>query len=86
MKRTKRLHLNDQEVEVLTNKILFLDDEREIGNSIIVTLKYGWEFGTDSLASEHVRGFDTLKEVEEAVNDAIPCVCESCLKNIIGGG
>jgi hypothetical protein len=67
------------------SRILFLDDERLEGNSIIVTLKYGWEFGTDLLASEHVRGFDTMAEVSEGVNDAIPCVCEDCLKNIMGG-
>lgn len=42
--------------------IAFVDDERDIGNSIIVTLAEGWNFADGE--REGVRGFDTLAEVK----------------------
>jgi len=51
------------------------DDERSIGNSLIVTLKKGWRFEE---LSEHVRGFDTVKEAMEEVRNSKPCFCELC--------
>ncbi|CAB5219219.1 hypothetical protein UFOVP229_42 [uncultured Caudovirales phage] len=41
--------------------IAHVDDEREIGNSVIVTLQAGWFFkGT----REGVRGYDTMREAK----------------------
>lgn len=51
------------------------DDERNIGNSLIVTLKTGWRF---EQAGEHVRGFDTVKEAMADVRQALPCACSGC--------
>ena len=42
--------------------IAHVDDERDIGNSVIVTLKSGWYF-KDS--AEGVRGYDTIHEAKE---------------------
>ena len=58
-------------------KVLFFDDEREIGNSIIVTLNYGWRFMTDT-APVHVEGFDTMREANQAIKEASPCDCKEC--------
>ena len=43
--------------------IAYIDDERELGNSIIVTLKEGWYFVDDPNCG--VKGFDSIKEVRE---------------------
>lgn len=43
--------------------IAHIDDERELGNSIIVTLKEGWYFVDDPNCG--VKGFDSIKEVRE---------------------
>ena len=43
--------------------IAYIDDERELGNSIIVTLKEGWYFVDDPNCG--VKGFDSIKEVME---------------------
>jgi hypothetical protein len=57
-------------------KIMFWDDERNIGNSLIVTLAYGWKFA--AYDDEHVRGFDTIREAKQAVREAKPCECVDC--------
>jgi hypothetical protein len=57
------------------SRILHWDDERSIGNSLIVTLAGGWKFSADPLSNEHVRGFDTVKEAMAEVRSAIPCDC-----------
>lgn len=41
----------------------YVDDEREYGNSIIVTLKDGYEFAGDPGCG--VRGFDTVSDVRD---------------------
>ncbi len=51
------------------------DDERSIGNSLIVTLKWGWSFYQ---WHEGVMGFDTVAEAKEAVKFALPCKCGEC--------
>jgi hypothetical protein len=56
-------------------KIEYWDDEREIGNSLIVTLMKGWRFEE---CGEHVRGFDTKREAMAEVRAAKPCDCEQC--------
>ena len=62
----------------LSKKAWFWDDERSIGNSLIVTLKYGWCFEPET----HVMGFDTVKDAKEAVRDAKPCRCEECVEEL----
>lgn len=42
--------------------IASIDDERDLGNSIIVSLKKGWFFKRDRGCG--VQGFDTLAEVK----------------------
>lgn len=42
--------------------VAFVDDERSIGNSIIVTLAEGYCFKVEKGCG--VRGYDTVKEVE----------------------
>ena len=59
-------------------KVMFVDDEREIGNYIIVTLNYGWRFPDGEYSAEHVRSFDTVKEVRDGVNKAVLCECAEC--------
>ena len=58
-------------------KIEHWDDERSIGNSLIVTLKQGWRFSEDG---EHVRGFDTKREAMTDVRAAVRCGCKECMK------
>ena len=43
--------------------IAHIDDERDIDNSIIVTLKEGWVFEDEQNCG--VRGFDTIKEMQD---------------------
>jgi hypothetical protein len=45
------------------NWIAFVDDERDLDQGIIVTLKNGWYFKDDPSCG--VRGFDTIKEAKE---------------------
>lgn len=64
----------------IPSRVLHWDDERVIGNSLIVTLKPGFAFdGANGPDPEHVRGFDTVREAREAVREASPCACERCL-------
>jgi hypothetical protein len=60
------------------HKVWFWDDERNIGNSIIVTLVKGWEFGTDTFEKRHVEGFDNIKDAVTAVKQSVPCSCDAC--------
>lgn len=47
------------------------DDERAIGNGIIVTLRQGWTW--DAFQDNRVRGFDTAAEAAKAVqSEAAP--------------
>jgi len=59
------------------------DDERDIGNSLIVSLIPGKQFSADVGSGEHVRGFDTVKEAMEEVRAAVDCRCQSCLTAIL---
>jgi hypothetical protein len=60
-------------------KIESWDDERSIGNSLIVALKPGFAFAANgSDAAEHVYGFDTVREANAGVRDAAPCDCDIC--------
>ena len=57
------------------SRIEYWDDERAIGNSLIVTLVKGWRFEEKG---EHVRGFDTKREAMAEVRAAKRCDCEQC--------
>lgn len=61
-------------------KIQHWDDERSLGNSIIVTLVNGFAFQDNNIddAALHVRGFDTVKEAMSAVVKTKPCTCSQC--------
>lgn len=69
--------MTGKEQTVKHAKIENWDDERSIGNSLIVTLKRGWRF--EDLA-EHVRGFDTKREAMQEVRAAKVCKCAECAK------
>jgi len=58
------------------------DDERAIGNGVIVTLHYGWSF--EHMNHEGVRGFDTVREAlsASAQKRLYPCRCAECLAHI----
>lgn len=47
-----------------------VDDEREIGNGVIVTLRQGWTF--DPLADNRVAGADTVTEARALLTTAQP--------------
>ena len=53
--------------------------EGNFGDDILLTLPYGFRFSDDIV---HVRGFDSIKELRDAVkHDVIPCDCHECVKN-----
>ena len=57
-------------------RVEIVDDERSIGNSVIVTLKNGWRFNDEG---EHVFGEDTPEECLAAVKSRVkPCACSEC--------
>jgi hypothetical protein len=58
------------------SRIEYWDDERDIGNGIIVTLNYGWSFEPNE--HEAVRGFDFIKDADMAVKTSFPCDCSEC--------
>jgi len=51
-------------------RVEIVDDERSIGNGVIVTLRQGWTF--DALQDNRVGGGDTIKDAYEAVRYAKP--------------
>jgi hypothetical protein len=58
---------------------MFWDDERSLGNSLIVTLAGGWAFnGAGGPDPEHVKGFDRVADAMTAVRRAAACTCERC--------
>jgi hypothetical protein len=54
------------------------DDERSLGNSLIVALKPGWRFEE---IGEHVRGFDSVSEAMNEVRSSKPCDCSVCQRS-----
>lgn len=68
-------------MKYINKYIQYFDDERKIGNGVIVTLHYGWSFE----AKEHsgVKGFDTVSKAIEASKrkNIFPCNCRLCLSN-----
>ena len=61
-------------------KVLYWDDERNIGNSIIINLNHGFKFNHDVHAENatHVMGFDTIKETVTELRSVIKCSCKEC--------
>ena len=55
-----------------------IDDERAIGNGVIVTLIYGWSFS--DVQHQGVMSFHSLSEAREAVrkSNICRCVCDTC--------
>ena len=62
------------------------DDERPIGNSLIVSLKPGRAFVPNAAAqfAEHVRGFDSVRDAMKHVLAAKTCRCEDCARQAAG--
>jgi hypothetical protein len=58
----------------LHGRVAHWDDERDLGNSLMVTLAYGWHMGDG-----HIIGADTIKEAVQAVRDAEVCTCDECV-------
>jgi hypothetical protein len=50
-------------------RVAIVDDEREMGNAIIVTMKKGFTF--DPMCDNRVGGADTVSEAIEMVNGAL---------------
>jgi len=55
------------------------DDERSLGNSLIVSLRDGWRWTHGDVT--HVSGFDTIAEVLAALRETTRCECETCRNN-----
>jgi hypothetical protein len=53
------------------------DDERGLGNSLIVTLKPGMAFEPSATDGCHVWGFDNVKDAIKGLRQAEPCSCTS---------
>jgi hypothetical protein len=53
------------------------DDERKIGNGIILMIKsgYRWEYDDHGL---HVMGFDNVSDAIESLRYVVSCDCEVC--------
>lgn len=64
-------------------RIKHWDDERAIGNSLIVTLIEGFAFypHADERVAEHVHGFDTVEEAMQRVRTSYPCSCDRCTQD-----
>jgi 23S rRNA G2445 N2-methylase RlmL len=55
------------------------DVDTDEPGSYILNLPYGFRFYDDLV---HVRGYDTMRELREAVrDDVIPCDCPECEAN-----
>ncbi len=54
--------------KIITSRpwIHFIDDEREIGNNIIVTLAKGWFFTNEKGCG--VQGFDSISELKNGTS------------------
>lgn len=56
-------------------RVQFVDDERSLGNSVIVTLHYGWRFDDPGT---HVFGEDTPTAALASLKSCKPCGCAEC--------
>lgn len=62
------------------SRIQHWDDERSLGNSLIVTLIPGFAFepSPDEKIAQHVDGFDSVDAAMKAVRSARVCSCSRC--------
>jgi len=52
----------------------------------ILNLPGGWRFMHDPFAIEHVRGYDSMRELREDIKDWVePCDCDECKRMIARG-
>lgn len=59
----------------LLPRLLHWDDERNIGNCILLTLAYGWR----SPSSEsHTIAADNIKDAVSELRTTEPCSCDEC--------
>jgi len=58
-------------------RIEVIDDERRVGNSLIINLKDGFRFNDEG---EHIFGEDSALEAWESMKRVQPCGCDDCLK------
>lgn len=65
--------------DIHNERVEHWDDERDIDNGIIVTLRYGWSF--EPCEHSGVKGFDTTREANSAIRSATRCECIECSKN-----
>lgn len=52
------------------------DDERSIGNALIISLHDGWRWNHGDV--DHVAGFDTVAAVLVALRITTHCNCKTC--------
>lgn len=64
-----------------SDKIMYWDDERGQGNSLIVTLQYGWCFDEKGL---HTFGVDSVGEAVRDLKTVMPCDCDRCARKMNG--
>lgn len=57
------------------HRVEIVDDERAIGNSVIITLAKGWRFRDQG---EHVFGEDTPTKALRSLRRVKPCACQEC--------
>ena len=63
----------------LPTKVLHWDDEREMGNGLIISLKNGFAFrDNDSSNAQHVAGFDSVRDARREIAAAQRCSCAIC--------
>ena len=77
------MHLIDMNIpksvpKLFADRVAHWDDERSIGNSLIVTLKDGWYWPQEGRGC-HVRGFDTLQDAVSDLRATKLCCCAVCV-------
>jgi hypothetical protein len=68
-------------VQRFADKIMHWDDERWTGNSLIVTLEYGWCLDAKE---SHVFGVQSVKEALSDLKRVMPCDCGRCSSKLGG--
>lgn len=77
-KRDEQTQLHLKKKYKLPKWVWTWDDEREIGNPIMIGLHYGYSFEPDE--HEGIRSFDTVSEARTGVQkkNVYPCDCNIC--------
>ena len=62
------------------------DVDTDEPDTFIMNLISGWKFNHDQFFAEHIRAFDTMKELRAELKDwVVPCDCEQCRSEIARG-